>query len=61
METILAGILMLAPAIFFILLIAGGIIMASIWIFAHLPIDKAGKKQSVERRSGSDRRHTVMQ
>ncbi|MCU7929507.1 MAG: hypothetical protein KZQ90_01815 [Candidatus Thiodiazotropha sp. (ex Codakia rugifera)] len=59
METILTGILMLAPAIFIFLLIAGGIIMASMWIYAHLPINKTLKKSGFERRSGIDRRHTV--
>lgn len=59
METILAGILMLAPAIFIFLLIAGGIIMASMWIYVHLPINKTLKKYRYDRRSGIDRRHTV--
>ncbi|MCU7893484.1 MAG: hypothetical protein KZQ78_18640 [Candidatus Thiodiazotropha sp. (ex Ustalcina ferruginea)] len=59
METILAGILMLVPAIFFFLLIAGGIIMVSMWIYAHLPINKTWKKYRLERRSGIDRRHTA--
>ncbi|MES9829446.1 MAG: hypothetical protein ABW201_14375 [Candidatus Thiodiazotropha sp.] len=48
-------------AIFFVLLVAGGIIIASMWIYAHLPINKGGKQRRVERRSGIDRRHTVMQ
>ncbi|MCU7845976.1 MAG: hypothetical protein KZQ93_19250 [Candidatus Thiodiazotropha sp. (ex Monitilora ramsayi)] len=61
MEIILAGILMLAPAIFFFLLIAGGIIVTSMWLYAHLPINKTVKKQKFERRSGIDRRHTVME
>lgn len=61
MEIILVKLLMLAPAIFFVLLVAGGIIMASMWIYAHLPINKAGKQQRVERRSGIDRRHAVIQ
>lgn len=59
MEVILAGILMLAPAIFIFLLIAGGIIMASMWIYLHLPMNKTLKKYRYDRRSGIDRRHTV--
>lgn len=50
---------MLVPAIFFFLLIAGGIIMVSMWIYAHLPINKTWKKYRLERRSGIDRRHTA--
>lgn len=61
METILAGILMVLPAMFFFLILAGGIIMTSMWIYAHLPNSKPRKKQRLERRSGIDRRHTVMQ
>ncbi|MET0071180.1 MAG: hypothetical protein ABW096_14180 [Candidatus Thiodiazotropha sp.] len=61
MEIILAGILMLAPAIFIVLLIAGGIIMASMWVYAHLQHDGGGKKRRYERRSGIERRHTVTQ
>lgn len=60
MENFLAGILMLAPAIFLLLLIAGGLIMASMWIYAHLPINKIGKNHTYERRSGIDRRHTTL-
>ncbi|MBT2968892.1 MAG: hypothetical protein B6D72_01035 [gamma proteobacterium symbiont of Ctena orbiculata] len=61
METILAGILMLAPAIFFVLLIAGGIITVSMWVYAHLQNGSGGKQRRYERRSGIERRHTVTQ
>lgn len=61
MENIFAGIMMVAPAIFFFLIIAGGIIITSMWIYAHLPMNKTLKKQRLERRSGIDRRQTVLE
>lgn len=51
---------MLAPAIFLLLLIAGGLIMASMWIYVHLTNNKTGKSYRSERRSGIDRRHTTL-
>lgn len=66
METIVVGILMLFPAVFILLLIAGGAIMVSFWVFAHLPPSLTGKTPAKvtkpyrnERRSGSDRRHQL--
>lgn len=66
MENFLVGLAMLAPAIFVVLLIAGGIVIVSAWIYALLPDVLKGpkpaspaSKQRIERRSGRDRRRGV--
>ena len=64
MQTILVSILMLFPAIIAVLLIVGGIVMASVWAFSWLPSALTGKTSAraqklhrENRRSGQDRRH----
>lgn len=63
MEHFLVGLAMLAPAIFIVLLLAGGIIIVSAWAYALLPPVLKGNppdrtvKTRKERRSGHDRRH----
>ena len=66
MENFLVGLAMMIPAIFVVLLVAGGVITVSVWAYMyfsapikgkdHLKRDNAPRR---ERRSGRDRRHSV--
>ncbi len=66
MEQLTAGILMLFPAIFVLLLFAGGLIMFAFWVFHYLQATYSGidpkRTNSLhlpDRRSGKDRRSVL--
>lgn len=66
MDQLTAGILMLFPAIFVLLLIAGGLIMLVFWVFHYLQATYSGmhpkRTNSLhvsDRRSGKDRRSVL--